>query len=186
MILGVVTGSITSTINHRFYDNRKLLIVDKTDPQFRPTGSYVICIDAVDAGIGQRVLVLDEGQHPAGGRVAGGLVAGDDDDQAPGHHVHGRQLLAVSIVRLAVVLILFAAQIVLAKHQDVLMIPVSAVVTTEDGDFCWIKTASEVERRSLKLGDTNEVFIAVQDGLKEGDEVVLNPQAYVDETRDGG
>jgi ethanolamine utilization protein EutN len=61
MILGVVTGSITSTINHRFYDNRKLLIVDKTDAQFRPTGKYVICIDAVDAGIGQRVLVLDEG-----------------------------------------------------------------------------------------------------------------------------
>ncbi len=61
MILGIVTGSITSTINHRFYDNRKLLIVDKTDPQFRPTGQYVICIDAVDAGIGQRVLVLDEG-----------------------------------------------------------------------------------------------------------------------------
>ena len=61
MILGIVTGSITSTINHRFYDNRKLLIVDKTDPEFRPTGQYVICIDAVDAGVGQRVLVLDEG-----------------------------------------------------------------------------------------------------------------------------
>jgi len=61
VILGIVTGSITSTINHRFYDNRKLLIVDKTDPEFRPTGQYVICIDAVDAGVGQRVLVLDEG-----------------------------------------------------------------------------------------------------------------------------
>lgn len=61
MILGVVSGTITSTINHRFYDNRKLLIVDKTDPEFRPTGQYVICVDAVDAGIGQRVLVLDEG-----------------------------------------------------------------------------------------------------------------------------
>ena len=77
-------------------------------------------------------------------------------------------------------------EIVLAKHQDVLMIPVSAVVTTEDESFCWIKTGSDVEKRSLKLGDTNEVFIAVEDGLKEGDEVVLNPQAYVDETRDGG
>lgn len=61
MILGIVSGEIYSTINHRFYDNRKLLIVDHTDPDGRPTGKYVIAVDSVGAGVGQRVLVNDEG-----------------------------------------------------------------------------------------------------------------------------
>jgi len=61
MTLGVVSGSIVSTINHRFYDGRKLLIVDKCDEHFAPTGKYVIAVDTVDAGVGDRVLVVDEG-----------------------------------------------------------------------------------------------------------------------------
>jgi microcompartment protein CcmK/EutM len=61
MILGRVSGSITSTINHPFYDARKLLIVEKTDPGGRPMDDYLIAIDVVDAGVGERVLVLDEG-----------------------------------------------------------------------------------------------------------------------------
>jgi len=61
MILGRVTGRITSTINHPFYDARKLLIVEKTDPDGRPIDEYLIAIDVVDAGVGERVLVLDEG-----------------------------------------------------------------------------------------------------------------------------
>src|SRR5262245_63241426 len=43
----------------------------------------------------QLARVLDEGEHPAGGGVARGLVAGDHDDEAPGQHVHLRQGLAV-------------------------------------------------------------------------------------------
>lgn len=61
MILGRVSGEIHSTINHPFYDARKLLVVEKTDPEGTPTGGYVIAVDAVGAGVGERVLVLDEG-----------------------------------------------------------------------------------------------------------------------------
>jgi microcompartment protein CcmK/EutM len=61
MMLGIVRGTITSTVNHPFYDARKLLIVDVTDGSFAPTGKYLIAIDQVDAGVGDRVLVLDEG-----------------------------------------------------------------------------------------------------------------------------
>ncbi len=65
MILGRVIGSLTSTINHPFYEARKLLVVEKTDAQGEPLGDYLIAVDAVDAGVGERVLVLDEGN---GGR----------------------------------------------------------------------------------------------------------------------
>lgn len=73
-------------------------------------------------------------------------------------------------------------EVVMAEHQDVLTIPVAAVLETERGDYCWVKTAEGHRRRKLQLGDSNDVFLAVKAGLQEGDEVVLNPLAFVDET----
>ena len=55
MITGIVSGEVYSTINHPFYDGRKLLVVSKD------TGDYLIAVDTVGAGVGERVLVLDEG-----------------------------------------------------------------------------------------------------------------------------
>jgi multidrug efflux pump subunit AcrA (membrane-fusion protein) len=69
-------------------------------------------------------------------------------------------------------------EVILDRHENVLTIPVAAVVETADGDFCWVKTATGAKRRSLKLGDTNDVFTVVEAGLKEGEKVVLNPLAF--------
>ena len=55
MILGRVIGEIHGTIKHRFYDTRRLLVVE------RDGGGYIIAADAVGAGADERVLVLDEG-----------------------------------------------------------------------------------------------------------------------------
>ena len=75
-------------------------------------------------------------------------------------------------------------EVILARHEDVLTIPVAAVVETEEGDFCWVKTAAEPQRRPVQLGDSNDVFIVVEGGLKEGDEVVLNPTALIEEAQE--
>ena len=61
MFVGRVAGEIVSTINHRDYDNRRLLVVDRLDESGAPTGGYLVAVAAVDAGVGERVLVLDEG-----------------------------------------------------------------------------------------------------------------------------
>jgi microcompartment protein CcmK/EutM len=61
MIIGTVTGTIHSTIAHEFYRAKKLLIVEREDAGLRRTGSYLVAVDAVGAGVGERVLVLDEG-----------------------------------------------------------------------------------------------------------------------------
>ena len=61
MILGRVVGTITSTINHPFYDAKKLLVVERTDAAGAPLADYLVAIDTVGAGVGERVLVLDEG-----------------------------------------------------------------------------------------------------------------------------
>jgi len=61
MIIGTVRGNIVSTINHPFYDGKKMLIVEKEDFAGKP-GGYVIAIDGgVGVGVGERVLVIDEG-----------------------------------------------------------------------------------------------------------------------------
>ena len=61
MIIGTVRGNIVSTINHPFYTGRKLLVVEKEDPTGKP-GGYLIAVDGgVQAGVGERVLVIDEG-----------------------------------------------------------------------------------------------------------------------------
>lgn len=61
MFVGRIRGEIVSTINHPVYDNRRLLIVDRVDETGAASGGYVIAIAATDAGVGDMVLVLDEG-----------------------------------------------------------------------------------------------------------------------------
>jgi ethanolamine utilization protein EutN len=61
MILGKVCGTIYSTINHPFYDNKRLLMVDRLKTDGKPSGKYLIAVDSVDAGAGETVLIVDEG-----------------------------------------------------------------------------------------------------------------------------
>lgn len=74
-------------------------------------------------------------------------------------------------------------EIVVARHEDVLMIPTSAVIETTNGHACWIVSGEQPVRRSLSLGDSNDMFIVVDDGLAAGDDVVLDPLASVPEAQ---
>jgi HlyD family secretion protein len=75
-------------------------------------------------------------------------------------------------------------EVVLDRHTNVLTIPVAAVVETEYSVFCYVNTAEGSVRRVLQLGDSNDSFIVVIAGLKEGEPVVLNAQALMDEDPD--
>ncbi|MFQ5948665.1 MAG: EutN/CcmL family microcompartment protein [Acidimicrobiia bacterium] len=61
MKLGRVSGTVVSTINAPVFDGRRLLLCDLLDLAGEPTGGYLIAVDAVDAGAGETVLLLDEG-----------------------------------------------------------------------------------------------------------------------------
>lgn len=61
MILGKVMGDIYSTINHPFYDEKKLLVINKIDLTGKTISDYLIAVDSVGAGVGETVLVIDEG-----------------------------------------------------------------------------------------------------------------------------
>ena len=74
-------------------------------------------------------------------------------------------------------------EVTMERHEDVLMVPVTAVVETAEGDLCWVKTVEGVQRRQLTLGDTDDAFIVVRAGLAEGDQVVLDPLAVIEEAQ---
>ncbi len=74
-------------------------------------------------------------------------------------------------------------EVILRVHKNVLTVPVAAVLATEEGDFCWVQTATGTTRRLLRLGDSNDVFIVVEAGLKAGEQVVLNPVAVLEQAR---
>ena len=77
------------------------------------------------------------------------------------------------------------AEVFLADYQDVLTVPVTAVLETVEGTLCWVRLATgQVERRSLVVGDSNDVMIIVESGLAEGEEVVLNPRGALQEARE--
>jgi microcompartment protein CcmK/EutM len=61
MYIGRVSGTVVATIKNELYEGRKLLVVDRLDLAGRPTSKYDIAVDIVQAGVGDRVLVLDEG-----------------------------------------------------------------------------------------------------------------------------
>ena len=62
MKIARVSGTVVSTICSPVYDNRRLLICDVLDGRgLEPTGGYLIAVDAVGAGAGETVLILDEG-----------------------------------------------------------------------------------------------------------------------------
>lgn len=61
MYIGQIAGSVVATIKHPFFTGRKLLLVERLELTGQPSAKYDIAVDTVRAGVGDRVLVLDEG-----------------------------------------------------------------------------------------------------------------------------
>ncbi len=61
MYIGKVIGSVVATIKISHLEGRKLLLVDQLDLDGNETGAYDIAVDVAQAGPGDTVLVIDEG-----------------------------------------------------------------------------------------------------------------------------
>ena len=61
MILGKVIGNVVSTIKLPVYKGYKILIVQPVNDKEEPQGESVLALDTVQAGVGDTVLVIDEG-----------------------------------------------------------------------------------------------------------------------------
>lgn len=61
MILGRVTGTVVATEKHEAYQGRKVLLVQPIDEAGREAGAEILAVDNAQAGAGDLVLVLKEG-----------------------------------------------------------------------------------------------------------------------------
>ncbi len=62
MQLARVIGTVVATQKHRKMDGATLLLVQPLGLDDRPRGTAVLAIDAVGAGVGEKVLVVIEGK----------------------------------------------------------------------------------------------------------------------------
>ena len=61
MIIGKVIGNVVSTIKLPVYQGYKILIVQPVNNKEELQGKTILALDTVQAGIGDMVLVIDEG-----------------------------------------------------------------------------------------------------------------------------
>jgi ethanolamine utilization protein EutN len=65
VILGRVVGDVVATIKHPHLEQQKLLLVQPVGPGGAATGKVILAVDRAQAGPGDHVLVLDEGNGAA-------------------------------------------------------------------------------------------------------------------------
>ena len=61
MIIGKVIGNVVSTIRAIGYESKTVLVIQPIDPAGNPKGKTFLAIDTVQAGVGDTVITLDEG-----------------------------------------------------------------------------------------------------------------------------
>jgi HlyD family secretion protein len=77
-----------------------------------------------------------------------------------------------------------AVEILVSNIKDVLSVPVQAVVEKKNKFYCWVETLAGPQKRPVVLGMSDNARIEIKDGVKEGDDVLLNPRATVEEARE--
>jgi microcompartment protein CcmK/EutM len=61
MLIGKVIGTVVSTVKHPILEGYKVLIVQPVTPEGKNAGKTELALDTVQAGVGETVLLLSEG-----------------------------------------------------------------------------------------------------------------------------
>jgi len=61
MMIGRVRGTVTATVRHPGLDGRRLLLVEILNAAGEADGRELVAVDAAGTGVGETVLLLDEG-----------------------------------------------------------------------------------------------------------------------------
>ena len=61
MIIARVVGTVVATQKEASHEGKKILLIQPLDLENRPMGDAIVALDAVDAGVGDRVLAVQEG-----------------------------------------------------------------------------------------------------------------------------
>ena len=161
-------------------EDQVLLVIPDLDQMQVKLGIHEAYVDRAKPGMPARVKLQDE--------FVDGEILSIASVTRPAGWWNGNQVKYETIVKLASQQGLkpgmsASVEVCLARHDNVLTVPVAAVVEQAGDFFCWVRTTDGTRRRRIDPGDSNDQFIVVNGGLMEGDDVVLNPRAYVKEAQ---
>jgi multidrug resistance efflux pump len=72
-------------------------------------------------------------------------------------------------------------RIFISGEQNVMQVPVQAVVERRGGHFCVMKDGDEWQAKAVELGPNNDKFVVVRSGLDAGADVALDPRRLLDQ-----
>jgi microcompartment protein CcmK/EutM len=61
VIIARVVGDVIATQKQETHEGKKILLIQPLDLEGQPMGDVVVALDSVDAGVGDRVLAVQEG-----------------------------------------------------------------------------------------------------------------------------
>jgi len=64
------------------------------------------------------------------------------------------------------------------RRENVLQVPVQAVLERGKRFFCIVDSGGELVAREVLVGSANEQYVIISEGLEDGEQVVLAPQSY--------
>ena len=64
------------------------------------------------------------------------------------------------------------------RQEDVLQVPVQSVLSLAGRFYTFVAKGRKLERRELKVGDANDEYMEVLDGVAEDETVVMNPRTH--------
>lgn len=160
-------------------DQRLLLMPDLTQMQVK-FGIHEARIKDVRSGMPAKVQIQD--------RVFEGEVQSIASVAKPGGWWNGNMVKYEAIIKFQALPGLkpgmsAKVEVSLSQHKNVETIPVAAVVEQDERYYCWVVTASGMERREVEIGDADDQFLVAKAGVKEGDVVAVNPLAYLEDAQ---
>jgi len=67
------------------------------------------------------------------------------------------------------------------RVEDVLAVPVQAIIQADRQTWCYVEAANGVERRDIEIGRSNDKFVHIRSGIEEGERIVLNSMDIYDQ-----
>jgi multidrug efflux pump subunit AcrA (membrane-fusion protein) len=163
------------------HKNQVLLLMPNLNKMQVRIGIHESLIDRIKPGLGACIMLPD--------KTLDGKITSVAEVTAPAGWWTGNVVKYDTIIELPSVPGLKPGmsadvEVIIDRRENVLTIPVNAVLQTAEDTFCWIKTAEgATQRRELQLGDTDDESVVVKAGLWEGDEVWLDPLTVITEAQ---
>jgi HlyD family secretion protein len=163
------------------YKNQVLLLMPDLDKMQVKIGIHESLVDCIKPGVGARIKLPD--------KTIDGKITSVAEVTDPAGWWTGNVVKYDTIIKLPSIPGLkpgmsAEVEVIINQHENVLTMPVSAVLHTAEGTFCWVKTTDgTTQRRALQLGDTDGQYVVVKTGLEEGDEVWLDPLTTITEAQ---